>query len=81
MKLCVCVCDIEVHWHVSVCNILIFTDLKLFYVASKHQIGHVVSPSVPRERAGIYWGYGVRVANSLAEVFTGPAFKVVFRID
>ena len=50
-------------------------------VASKCLIGHVVSPSVPRERAGIYWGYSVRVANSLTEVFTGPAFKVVFKID
>ena len=74
-------CDIAVHWHVCVCNIRFLLTYKLFLVASKHLIGRVVSPSVPRERAGIYWGYGVRVANSLAEVFTGSPFKVVFRID
>lgn len=74
-------------WHcgalacVCVCNIRFLLTYKLFLVASKHLIGRVVSPSVPRERAGIYWGYGVRVANSLAEVFTGSPFKVVFRTD
>ena len=36
---------------------------------------------MPRERDGIYWGYGVRIANSLAEVFTAAPFKVVFKID
>ena len=61
--------------------LLIFFLTYNLFIASKHLIGRVVSPSVPRERDGIYWGYAVRPANSLAEVFTGAAFKVVFRID
>ena len=70
---------------IGMCSCVIFDfyllTYKLFLASSKHLIGRVVSPSVPRERAGVYWGYGVRVANSLAEVFTGSPFKVVFRID
>lgn len=30
--------------------------------------GEVVSPDEPREKAGYYWGFTVRVANSLSEV-------------
>lgn len=37
--------------------------------------GQVVSPSVPRTELGIYWGYTVRVAKSLGDVFTGSPFK------
>ncbi|BFZ20483.1 hypothetical protein BsWGS_23522 [Bradybaena similaris] len=36
----------------------------------KNLVGVVVSPSEPRESAGIYWGYTVRVASCLSEVFT-----------
>lgn len=32
--------------------------------------GTVVAPSVPRQEAGIYWGYSVRIAHSLGQVFT-----------
>ncbi|KAL8895870.1 MAG: hypothetical protein Q9207_007974 [Kuettlingeria erythrocarpa] len=31
--------------------------------------GSAVSPSEPREKAGFYWGYTVRAASSLSEVF------------
>ena len=34
----------------------------------KRPYGSVVSPNEPREKAGYYWGYTVRVANSLSEV-------------
>ena len=33
--------------------------------------GSLVSPSEPRSQAGRYWGYTVRLAGSLSEVFTG----------
>ena len=33
--------------------------------------GSLVSPSEPRSQAGLYWGYTVRLAGSLSEVFTG----------
>ncbi|CAG5131464.1 unnamed protein product [Candidula unifasciata] len=36
----------------------------------KNLAGVVVSPTEPRETAGIYWGYTVRVASCLSEVFT-----------
>lgn len=32
--------------------------------------GHAVSPSAPRESAGLYWGYTTRLAAGLSEVFT-----------
>uniref|UniRef100_A0A8D8WG69 Methyltransferase C9orf114 n=1 Tax=Cacopsylla melanoneura TaxID=428564 RepID=A0A8D8WG69_9HEMI len=32
--------------------------------------GLVVPPSLPRHEGGLYWGYNVRIANSLNEVFT-----------
>jgi len=34
----------------------------------------VVDPAEPRERAGLYWGYDVRVASSLSAVFTESPF-------
>ncbi|XP_014085785.2 putative methyltransferase C9orf114 [Bactrocera oleae] len=32
--------------------------------------GKIVSPEEPRRETGIYWGYTVRIAHSLAEIFT-----------
>ncbi|KAK4302775.1 hypothetical protein Pmani_025158 [Petrolisthes manimaculis] len=40
----------------------------------KKPYGVVVSPDEPREKAGYYWGYTVRVAHSLSEVVTGCRF-------
>lgn len=37
--------------------------------------GELVSPSEPRERHGIYWGYTVRQAESLSQVFTQCPFE------
>lgn len=37
---------------------------------SKRQKGIVVSPSTPKNESGIYWGYTVRNAQSINEVFT-----------
>lgn len=37
--------------------------------------GIVVSPSTPRRAMGIYWGYSVRIAKSLAEVFSKSPYK------
>lgn len=34
------------------------------------QTGNIISPLKPRQEIGLYWGYTVRVANSLGEVFT-----------
>lgn len=38
-------------------------------------VGKVVAPSFPRTHAGLYWGYNVRLARSLTEVFTGCPYK------
>lgn len=46
------------------------TDLK-----SRKIKGTIVSPSLPRAETGVYWGYQVRVAKSLSEVFTGSPFE------
>ncbi|XP_053685434.1 putative methyltransferase C9orf114 [Sabethes cyaneus] len=42
---------------------------------SKKIRGKVVSPTLPRQETGIYWGYNVRIANSLSEVFTKSSYK------
>ena len=42
---------------------------------SKKLRGKVVPPSQPRQETGIYWGYTVRIANSLSQVFTKSPYK------
>lgn len=37
--------------------------------------GQIVSPTTPREETGIYWGYSVRIAKSLAQVFSHSPYK------
>lgn len=37
--------------------------------------GQVVSPFTPEKESGLYWGYTVRLANSLGAVFTGCPYK------
>lgn len=41
-----------------------FSDLK-----SRKLKGVIVSPSEPRNDTGVYWGYTVRIAKSLSDVF------------
>ncbi|RWS31709.1 hypothetical protein B4U80_01460 [Leptotrombidium deliense] len=36
--------------------------------------GKIVSPNTPRVTAGIYWGYSVRIAKSLSDVFKHSSF-------
>lgn len=45
------------------------------YTWDKVARGEVVSPSEPRTRAGQYWGYTTRVADTLSQVFTGCPHK------
>uniref|UniRef100_A0A182R4Q4 Uncharacterized protein n=1 Tax=Anopheles funestus TaxID=62324 RepID=A0A182R4Q4_ANOFN len=46
------------------------TDLKSKKIRAK-----VVPPSLPRHETGIYWGYTVRIANSLSQVFTKSPYR------
>lgn len=46
------------------------SDLK-----SKKLKGKIVSPSEPRQRTGIYWGYNVRIANSISQVFSQSPYE------
>jgi predicted SPOUT superfamily RNA methylase MTH1 len=46
------------------------SDLK-----SKKLRGIVVSPSEPRKTTGIYWGYNVRIANSISQVFSQSPYE------
>jgi predicted SPOUT superfamily RNA methylase MTH1 len=43
--------------------------------------GTAVSPNLPRTEAGLYWGYTVRIANSLSKVFTEIPFRGVKSYD
>ena len=49
--------------------------VKLIGESKKCLKGQVVSPSAPRMELGLYWGYTVRVAESLGDVFTGSPFQ------
>lgn len=46
------------------------SDLK-----SKKLKGKIVSPSEPRSRTGIYWGYNVRIASSISQVFSQSPYE------
>ncbi|XP_074653985.1 28S rRNA (uridine-N(3))-methyltransferase-like [Tubulanus polymorphus] len=41
----------------------------------KKVTGKIVAPTTPRTNAGLYWGYSVRIAKSLSEVFTACPFS------
>uniref|UniRef100_A0A667Y4Y2 28S rRNA (uridine-N(3))-methyltransferase n=1 Tax=Myripristis murdjan TaxID=586833 RepID=A0A667Y4Y2_9TELE len=42
---------------------------------SKRYKGVVVAPHVPRTEGGLYWGYSVRLASCLSDVFTEGPYK------
>lgn len=42
---------------------------------SKKIHGKVESLSTPRAETGVYWGYVVRIANTLSEVFSKSPYK------
>lgn len=46
------------------------SDLK-----SRKLRGKIVSPSEPRRKTGIYWGYNVRIANSISQVFSQSPYE------
>ena len=50
----------------------------LFLSGKKKLKGKVVSPSEPRRKAGLYWGYSVRLAGSLGAVFTECPYKDMY---
>ncbi|XP_037951004.1 putative methyltransferase C9orf114 [Teleopsis dalmanni] len=37
--------------------------------------GSLVSPDEPRRETGVYWGYTVRIAHSISEIFTKTPYK------
>lgn len=50
--------------------------LKLaFLETTRKQRGTLVSPDEPRRETGVYWGYQVRIAHSLSEIFTKSPFE------
>lgn len=51
------------------------TRVTIKLVTKKNKlVGECVSPSRPREDLGVYWGYQIRLAKSLVEVFTESTF-------
>lgn len=42
--------------------------------SGKRETAVAVSPSEPRVKEGLYWGYSVRMAESLAAVWSGCAY-------
>lgn len=42
---------------------------------SKKLKGVIVSPSTPLKELGVYWGYSVRLAKSLSQVFSQSPYK------
>lgn len=73
---------------VSYANVGLFSDVQidkalepgtrvtLKLVTKKNRlVGECVNAEVPRETTGLYWGYKVRIAQSIAEIFTETPFK------
>lgn len=44
-------------------------------IKSKKLKGKIVSPSEPRRVTGIYWGYNVRIANCISQVFSQSPYE------
>lgn len=42
---------------------------------SKKVRGKIVSPLLPRAETGVYWGYTVRIAKSLSDIFTKSPYE------
>ncbi|KAH8297189.1 hypothetical protein KR044_006237, partial [Drosophila immigrans] len=42
---------------------------------TRKQRGTLVSPDEPRRETGVYWGYQVRIAHSLSEIFTKSPYE------
>ncbi|CAG8642766.1 4237_t:CDS:2, partial [Paraglomus occultum] len=45
-------------------------DMKDYTTQAKYYQALAVSPKTPREVAGLYWGYDIRMADSISKVFT-----------
>ena len=45
------------------------------YESTNNSYGVVVSPMTPKKETGKYWGYTVRIANSLNEIFTKSPYS------
>lgn len=43
--------------------------------SAKKLHGKIVSPQQPRKETGIYWGYNVRIANSISEIFSRSPYE------
>lgn len=43
--------------------------------STKKLHGKIVSPQQPRKETGIYWGYNVRIANSISEIFSRSPYE------
>ncbi|XP_075169268.1 28S rRNA (uridine-N(3))-methyltransferase [Haematobia irritans] len=41
---------------------------------TRKQRGTIVSPDEPRRETGVYWGYTVRIAHSISEIFTKSSY-------
>ncbi|OQO00712.1 hypothetical protein B0A48_13203 [Cryoendolithus antarcticus] len=54
---------------------------QLQYDSAKELLGTAVSPDLPREEGGYYWGYSVRQASSLGAVFTECAYDGGYNIS
>ncbi|KAI8036304.1 putative methyltransferase C9orf114 [Drosophila gunungcola] len=46
----------------------------------RKQRGTLVSPDEPRRETGVYWGYQVRIAHSLSEIFTKSPYEAGYDV-
>ncbi|EDV36344.2 uncharacterized protein Dana_GF12917 [Drosophila ananassae] len=47
---------------------------------TRKQRGSLVSPDEPRRETGVYWGYQVRIAHSLSEIFTKSPYETGYDV-
>ncbi|KAG0151418.1 hypothetical protein CROQUDRAFT_651257 [Cronartium quercuum f. sp. fusiforme G11] len=51
-----------------------WTRVTVQMATSPTRLGRLISPRVPTELSGIYWGYSIRLASSISKVFTESPF-------
>lgn len=50
-------------------------QMQKYHATTAKLRGVVVSPTQPRRHTGVYWGYTVRIANTLSDVLTQSQYK------
>jgi len=76
--------DVKIDKHIKP-GVRVTVELDLDLIQSNDNVknykGKVVSPRQPREKHGLYWGYQIRLAKSISDVFKQSSFGAKANYD